>query len=198
VILATGTRNRKVIIAGALAFALIVPAALFVLQQKRNVGFLDKRDGSTTWRMTVYREGVELLFSRPRHLLVGVGMDSIKRFRNQWGLFDNGRLPPGHFHSTPLQIAVERGLPALAVWFALLFIYGRMLWRVWRDGQLRAEGKWIERGLALGALGGLCGFFTSGLVHYNLGDSEVAMVFYFIMGCTLIVERQTRLRASEG
>lgn len=195
VVLAAGTRNRKVVIAGVLAFAIIVPSALFVLQQKRNVGFLDKRDGSTTWRMMVYREGVELLFSRPRHLLTGVGMDSIKRFRNEWGLFDHGRMPPGHFHSTPLQIAVERGLPALALWLTLLFVYGRTSWRLWRDERLRAEGGWVERGLALGALGGVCGFFTSGLVHYNLGDSEVAMVFYFIMGCMLVVERQTRQRA---
>jgi hypothetical protein len=37
----------------------------------------------------------------------------------------------------------------------------------------------------LGALGGLCGFFVSGLVHYNWGDSEVVMIFYFIMGLTL-------------
>jgi hypothetical protein len=28
----------------------------------------------------------------------------------------------------------------------------------------------------------LIGFFTSGLVHYNLGDAEVAMVFFILMG----------------
>jgi uncharacterized membrane protein YuzA (DUF378 family) len=41
----------------------------------------------------------------------------------------------------------------------------------------------------LGALGGLCGFFASGLVHYNWGDSEVVMIFYFIMGLTLAIQR---------
>jgi uncharacterized membrane protein YuzA (DUF378 family) len=54
------------------------------------------------------------------------------------------------------------------------------------------EGKqleWIERGVLLGALGGLAGFFTSGLVHYNWGDSEVVMVFYMIMGLALAVHR---------
>ena len=44
---------------------------------------------------------------------------------------------------------------------------------------------WIDRGLLMGALGGLVGFFTSGLVHYNWGDSEVIMVFYSIMGLAL-------------
>jgi O-antigen ligase len=192
VIVLVGVRNRVALAVCVLLALLIVPAALYVLQQKRSVKFLDSRDNSTTWRMTVYREGAELLASRPRHLLVGVGMDSIKRFRNKWGLFDNGRLPPGHFHSTPLQLAVERGLPTLAVWLALLFVYARMLWRLWRNEVLREQGLWLERGFALGALGGVAGFFTSGLVHYNLGDSEVAMIFYFIMGCALVVERFTR------
>jgi hypothetical protein len=32
-----------------------------------------------------------------------------------------------------------------------------------------------------------------GLVHYNFGDSEVVMVFYFIMGLTLAAERFNRV-----
>jgi hypothetical protein len=38
-------------------------------------------------------------------------------------------------------------------------------------------------------LGGLAGFVTSGLVHYNWGDSEVVMVLYAIMGLALNVHR---------
>ena len=34
----------------------------------------------------------------------GVGMDSIKRYAKDWRLFDDGKLPTGHFHSTPLQL----------------------------------------------------------------------------------------------
>jgi hypothetical protein len=40
----------------------------------------------------------------------------------------------------------------------------------------------IEKGILLGCFGGLIGFFTSGLVHYNLGDQEVAMIFFLLMG----------------
>jgi len=63
------------------------------------------------------------------------------------------------------------------------------LWRLWR---LPSLTDWRERGLVLGALGGLVGFFASGLVHYNLGDSEVVMIFYLIMGLALVVERFAR------
>jgi len=112
-------------------------------------------------------------------------MDSIKGHWREWGLFDNGRQPIGHMHSNVLQIALERGVPALIVWLIMLGLYARMLWRIVRH----ADTDEFSRGVALGALGGLIGFFTSGLVHYNWGDSEVVTIFYFIMGLCLIVER---------
>ncbi|MGH9961467.1 MAG: O-antigen ligase family protein, partial [Pyrinomonadaceae bacterium] len=93
-------------------------------------------------------------------------------------------------HSNVLQIAVERGLPGLILWLIFLGVYARMLWRLARNP---AVDHWVERGVVLGALGGLCGFFTSGLVHYNWGDSEVVMIFYFIVGLTLVIERRVRV-----
>jgi len=68
------------------------------------------------------------------------------------------------------------------VWLGLLFVYARTIWRLLR---VREKLHWIELGLLLGAFGGLLGFFVSGLVHYNWGDSEVIMIFYGIMGIVL-------------
>ncbi len=185
VILLLGVGKRTLIFIGALAIPLMF-AGLFVLQQKRNVAFIDQADQSTTWRETVWREGFNLLVSKPRHLLIGVGMDSIKAHWRDWGLFDNGRIPWGHMHSNLLQIALERGLPALILWLAFLFVYARTLWRsIRRDAKL----EWIDRGILLGALGGLGGFITSGLVHYNWGDSEVVMILYMVMGLSLTIHR---------
>ncbi len=186
VILLLSVSRRAVLLAGLLAIPLIL-AGLFVLQQKRNVGFLDQQDKSTSWRETVWREGFQLLTSKPRHLLVGIGMDSIKSHWREWGLFAKGRLPWGHMHSNPLQIALERGVPALLVWLGLLFVYARTIWRSLRD---KAKVHWIEHGILLGALGGLVGFFVSGQVHYNWGDSEVIMIFYFMMGLVLALHHK--------
>ena len=97
----------------------------------------------------------------------------------------------GHMHSDYLQIALERGVPTLIVWLILLGTYAAMLWRTRR--RISREN-WFEKGIILGALGGLLGFMTSGVVHYNWGDSEVVMIFYFIMGLSLIVERTSRDR----
>lgn len=188
VILLAGTSRRTVLIVAACALPLVI-IGLLVLRQQRSVGFYDQSDQSTTWRETVWREGFNLLKGKPRHLLVGVGMDSIKSHWREWGLFDKGHIPIGHMHSTPLQLAVERGVPALVVWIIWLVLYALMLWRLLRSGKV--DG-WIERGLLLGALGGLVGFVTSGMVHYNFGDSEVVMIFYFIMGLSLVIERKAR------
>lgn len=191
VVALSGAGRRAVLIAAGVALPLAL-VALVVLQQKRQVGFIDPAEGSTAWRLVVWREGLERLTSEPRHLVVGVGMDSLKSRWREWGMFEGGRLPWGHLHSTPLQIAFERGVPALLVWLGLLAAYARMLWRLAR----RRDGlDWTERGLCLGALGGAAGFFTSGLVHYNLGDSEVVMVFYLVMGLALALERLTRAPA---
>jgi O-antigen ligase len=176
--------RRTILIAGACAIPLVL-ASVVLLQQKRGIGFIDKADQSTSWRQTVWEEGFALLVSKPRHLLAGVGVDSIKSHWREWGLFDNGRQPIGHMHSNLLQIALERGVPALIVWLILLGLYVRMLWRTARRDIIEE----FPRGLAIGALGGALGFFTSGLVHYNWGDSEVVTVFYFIMGLCLVVER---------
>jgi len=185
-----GTSRRVIIIVAACALPLIL-GSLFILQQKRNVGFFDQKDDSIRWRQTVQREGLQLLLAKPRHLLIGVGMDSIKGYAHRWDMFDHGRLPIGHMHSNFLQLALERGIPALLVWMVLMFVYGRMLWRTFKRMTKAPPAHWIDRGIVLGALGGLTGFLTSGVVHYNWGDSEVVMIFYFIMGLSLVLARQT-------
>src|SRR5205085_2263879 len=163
-VVTVGASRRTLLVLAAVALPVVV-AGLFVLQQKRQVGLFDLRDESTSWRLMVWRDGARVLASEPRHIIVGVGMDSLKRHWREWGMFDQGRQPWGHLHSTPLQIAFERGLPTLFVCAACLFIYGRTLLRALRRRTL--EG-WVERGLVLGALGARVRFVAGGLLHDNL------------------------------
>ena len=194
--------NRKLILG---LVAVVLPVALvglFFLQQSRNVGFFDAKDDSTKYRETVWREGFDLWTNNPRNFTIGVGMDSIKRFAKDWHLYDDGKLPPGHFHSTPLQLLVERGFPALLLWLWILFLYGRTLLRFQipdsrfqiPDSRFRnpkskiqnlSPADWQMKGIVLGCFGGLIGFFSSGIVHYNLGDAENAMVFFMLMGISV-------------
>lgn len=177
-IVIVGASRKMVLILALIAIPIVIGGLVF-LQQSRDVGFIDTKDLSTTWRMTVYREGLDLWTENPRHFLIGVGMDSINRYKDEWGLFDNGRLPPGHLHSTPLQLAVDRGLPALLIWLWIIGVFKLKLFKALRQNKFK---DYIEKGIVLGAFGGLIGFFIGGLVHYNLGDGEVAMVFFILMG----------------
>src|SRR5690606_39012237 len=153
--------SRKLIILMLLAAIPVAILGYAVLQQTR------QQNETNEYRVTMWRDGVRLATESPRHLLVGVGMDSIKERWREWGLFDDGRLPMGHFHSTPIQLTVERGLPALCLWLVFLALCAAALWRAARR---IAPERYVSRGIIVGALGALAGFFTSGLVHYNLGD----------------------------
>ena len=187
-IAALGLSRRALIVIAACAIPVVL-AGLFVLHQKRNVGFFDQKDDSIAWRQKIWREGFQLLTSNPRHLAVGVGMDSIKSHWREWDLFEGGKLPMGHMHSDYLQLALERGVPTLIAWLILLGTYA---WTLWKTQRRVSKQDWIEKGLVLGALGGLLGFMSSGVVHYNWGDSEVVMIFYLIMGLSLVVARSVR------
>ncbi len=187
--------SRKWLITALTVGIPVAVIGLFILQQSRGAG--DPNDLSAQYRQMIWRDGVRLWSESPRHLVVGVGMDSIQKHWREWKLFDNGWQPMGHFHSTPIQLLAERGLPALLLWLAVLAIYARTLWRGLRrslspgnaDGTSTEFRGLPERGVLLGCLGGMLGFFTSGLVHYNLGDQEVAMVFFILMGFGLSLSK---------
>jgi len=204
VVIVIASGRRKLLLGLAAIILPIAIGGLIFLQQSRNVGFFDTKDDSTSYRQTIYREGFNLWTGNARNFFLGVGMDSIKRYAKDWHLFDDGRLPVGHFHSTPLQLVVERGLPALLIWLWIVWVYGRTLRRGLklritnyelrisesdRQSKIQNLKSKIEIGIILGALGGLAGFFTSGLVHYNLGDQEVAMVFFILMGLSVFLCR---------
>jgi len=188
--------SRKWLITAMVAAIPVAALGLFVLQRSRDVGFVDPKDAGQNWRMMMYREGVMLWTNSPRNFIFGVGMDSIKRYACDWGLYDNCRSEfRSHFHSTPIQLAVERGLPGLLLWLTVLAIYARSMWRSlrgdaseteWKSGRMVPEhSPTLDRGIWLGALGGLIGFFASSLVHFNYGDGEVVMVLYLIMGLSV-------------
>ena len=74
-----------------------------------------------------------------------------------------------------LQLAAERGLLCLAafLWF-ILELYFRFI------GMLKTAAE-DTRWVVFSALSALTGFVISGLFSYNFGDSEVLLLFLFIV-----------------
>jgi O-antigen ligase len=119
----------------------------------------------------------------PIHPFFGHGMDAMHRHWTQWGFPGQDML---HAHSTPIQLAFDRGLPALLLWLWLLIAFWLVLTRA--EKQFRGSPDARAHGLLLGATGSLAGFFASSLVNYNFGDAEVALVLWWLMGTVVRIE----------
>ncbi|NNE65370.1 MAG: hypothetical protein HKN33_02295 [Pyrinomonadaceae bacterium] len=189
--------SRKLFITLVLILVPVIVGGTVFLQQTRGVGFFDLKDNSTSWRLRVYHEGISIATSRPRNFIFGVGVDSIKRYAKDWKLYENGIVLGGHFHSTPVQLLVERGFPGLLLWLWLFAAYLATLFKSLRSGSYIT---WLDRGILLGSFGGVIGFLVSSIVHYNFGDAEVVMVLYMVMaiGMSLALVRPSEKLPASG
>ncbi len=165
-----GALGAQRVVAGIAIAGILLASALAYAYAMRRMAVADAREGSLFWRLVIWQEGIGLV---SKHPWLGIGRQSDKLHAADWGLYAAGDLPPGHFHNTYLQVAVWYGLPALAAYVWLLLTYfGQLIQRA-RDG------------VALGALGALAGFAASGIAHFNLGDGEVAMMLWLVLGLAL-------------
>jgi hypothetical protein len=171
----------------ALFFVLAFGA--LVVWQTRARDALSLQDPSSTLRLQVARVGLSRI---PLHPVFGHGMDAMKRHWSEWGFPGKDML---HLHSTPLQLAFDRGLPMLVLWVWMMILF----WREIAGGERRAADlrDTHRYGILLGGLGGLTGFLASSLVNYNYGDGEVAMLFWWLMGICVFCASPDRLIRSE-
>jgi hypothetical protein len=181
------TRGRRRLAVLIAVLLLLVSGALVVLQT-RATGALMLRDDSASLRLRVARAGLARIGLHP---LFGNGMDAVKKHWSEWG-FPGSELV--HLHSTPLQIAFDRGLPALVFWLWIIYAFWRLATRAERDAR-HSEDASTEAtnryGVLLGATGALAGFFASSLVNYNFGDGEVALVFWWLMGTVVVLAKNS-------
>ena len=114
-------------------------------------------------------------------------MDAVKQHWTEWGF-------PGtlmiHLHSTPLQLAFDRGLPALALWLWIMWAFWSVATKAEREAQKSEDAN--RAGLLLGATGALAGFFASSIVNYNFGAGIVALVFWWLAGTVVVLNSDSR------
>jgi hypothetical protein len=183
---ALGTRARALALAGVL---LLLGFGAFIVYQTRAHDALSLRDPSSSLRVQVARVGLSRMMLHP---IFGHGMDAMHVHWQEWGFPGTDML---HLHSTPLQLAFDRGLPALGLWLWIMWLFWRSASRGERD--LRDSSESNRYGVLLGATGAVAGFFASSLVNYNFGDGEVALVFWWLMGIVVVLtDQKTRLSES--
>ncbi|HEX5109275.1 MAG TPA: O-antigen ligase family protein [Vicinamibacterales bacterium] len=148
----------------------VVIALFFALAPEtvtdRMVSIFDLRDPSNRDRLAMLHAGAEMVRADP---LTGVGPDMIPRVYGQYRDPDAVNATNPHLHNVPLQIAAERGLPALAVWLWFIAVCCAGLF-----GLVRRQA---DKTLPAAGLAAVAAMLAAGLFEYNFGDSEFLMLF---------------------
>ena len=131
----------------------------------RVYSIFDPNDLTSRDRVAMLQAGVAIIKDYP---LTGVGPDQIERAYPNYRVADAVKATNPHLHNVPMQIAAERGLPALAAW--LWFVISVTI------GLVRLLRKSRHKSLAAAALGGIAAMLAAGLTEYNFGDSEFLML----------------------
>jgi len=140
---------------------LLAPASVI----DRFESIFKRKDVTTVDRIAMLEAGVAIVKDYP---LTGVGPDQISRVYPRYRVPDAVNATNAHLHNVPMQIAAERGLPALAAWLWFVVSVFVGLWRLVKSAR--------NKSLAAAALGAMVAMLTAGLTEYNFGDSEFLML----------------------
>ncbi len=146
---------------------------------------------SNRFRMVTRRTGLAMIKAHP---WFGLGPEEIRRNFDRYVPADVARpLPPGyygHLHNIFIQYAAERGIPGLIL---LLWFIGMSLWDCFRAiariGRERSQQLFVLHG----TIAVIIGILVGGLAEYNLGDSEVLMMFVSVLALGYAAAENARI-----
>jgi O-antigen ligase len=129
-------------------------------------------------RVAMLGEGERMIRAHP---LTGVGPAMVQRLYGEYRGNDAVNAVNPHLHNVPLQIAAERGIPALCAW---IWFIGAVIVDLWRRFS-RSDNRFLPAaGLAC-----VTALLVAGLFEYNFGDSEVLMLFLIVISLPAASER---------
>lgn len=155
----------------AIVFALLAPAPVLA----RVVSIADLRDPSNYDRLCMVEAGLRMVAERP---LFGIGPGQVKERYAIYRPPSGRRLWVPHLHNSFLELAAERGLPALAAYLAMMAASLAGAWRGFaREGRFAGP----RADLYLGAFLALIALNVAGLFEHNWGDTEVQRLALFVL-----------------
>jgi O-antigen ligase len=129
-------------------------------------------------RLAMIRSGFRIVRDHP---LTGVGPDMIIQVYPHYRDPSAVRQLNPHLHNVPLQIAAERGLPALAMW--LWFVVTLL-----RDF-LRLRRRTAFPSIATAGLASVVAMLAAGMFEHNFHDSEFLMLFLLLVTLPYAADR---------
>ncbi|HSS49852.1 MAG TPA: O-antigen ligase family protein, partial [Thermoanaerobaculia bacterium] len=162
----------------AVIFIVLAPVPLL----HRVTSIFNPRDISNYDRLCMLEAGLTMVRESP---VFGIGPDVV---RHRYALYRAPSAPRynvPHLHNSLLQIAAERGLPALAAYLGLHLAAVALAWR-----RFRREGGTLgtRADLWIGALLAILAFNVAGLFENNWGDAEVQRTALFALAIPFCLE----------
>jgi O-antigen ligase len=162
-------RDRRLIALAPVFLAVFVALAPARITD-RVYSMFDLNDPTNRDRVAMMKAGARMVAEHP---VVGVGPDRVKAVYARYRDASAVEAVNFHLHNVPMQIAAERGLPALAAWLWFIVVAVTELWRAFRAGP--------HRWLGAAALAGLAATLAAGMFEYNFGDSEFLMLLLVLL-----------------
>ena len=157
-----------------LAVAPIVAAVFFVAAPAqvtdRVYSMFDLQDPTNRDRLAMVTAGTAMVRDHP---LTGVGPEMVQEVYAAYRPPDAVNEVNPHLHNVPLQIAAERGLPALALWGWFIVAVVVDLTRRFRQPP--------SRELAAAGLASIACMLVAGIFEYNFGDSEFLLLLLVLI-----------------
>jgi O-antigen ligase len=171
---------------GVLLLFVLLPGPVF----DRAVSIVDPSDPTNHDRLCMAQAGAEMIRERP---LLGQGPGMVEERYPLYRVPGATRKSVQHLHNSYLNMASERGVPAL---LALLAVLGLPTWRAFR--QLRREGgrSGPRADLWLGIIVAIAGFAVAGLFEDNWGDTEVQRLILVLVAIAYLPRREAEEAAA--
>lgn len=163
-----------------LIFALLVAgiALFFGLRdtqfgQRAADSFNPAQGTSAGERLYMWKAGMDIVKDNP---LTGIGTGALEKVYPDYRYPEAVEKNAGHVHNTFLQVAVISGIPGLGL---LLFLFCS-LFAGFIKALKRASNE--TKPLLYAFIAVIAAFFINGFFEYNLFSSQVALMFWMIMG----------------
>jgi O-antigen ligase len=137
------------------------------------VSVFDLKQSSNYDRVCMTLSGVEMIRDYP---ITGVGLDMVERMYPLYRRDDAPRWRVPHLHNNIMQIAAERGLPALAAYLWLMGAFFTVTWRALP----RLSGR--SRAAVATSLASVVAISIAGLFEYNFWFANIQYLMLVLMG----------------
>jgi O-antigen ligase len=151
---------------GAAIFIALAPPRI----SDRMLSMFDPNDPTNRDRVAMLHSGARMVRDRP---LTGVGPNMVKEVYATYRDPEAVQAINVHLHNVPMQIAAERGLPALAIWAWFVIALLRDMAHLLRSSP--------HPSLPAAGLAAVVAMLAAGLFEYNFGDSEFLMLFLVLV-----------------